>query len=99
MVTLNESGVGSRSYSGSFSGPVFSKVNRVDHKIERPGELLFRNSAGVVSTTFNTFGADQGTMTLSGPFAFDSSITHVLQEVAPGWHFDSPFVCWLPFQP
>ena len=64
----------------------------------QPGEILFRNSAGAVSTTFNTVNVDNGMMTLGGPFAFDSSITHVLQEVAPGWPFDSTYISWLPFQ-
>lgn len=65
----------------------------------QPGEFLFRNAAGVVSTTFNSFCVDQGMMTFSGPFAFDSNITHVLQEVAPGWSFDSSYITWLPLPP
>jgi hypothetical protein len=64
-----------------------------------PGQLVFRNSAGVVSTAFTTFGAGAGAMSYSGAFAFDASITHVLEEVAPGWRFDSSYICWLPFRP
>ena len=50
-------------------------------------------------TTFNSVTVDQGIMTFSGPFSLDSSITHVLREVAPGWRFDSSYICWLPYLP
>jgi hypothetical protein len=64
----------------------------------QPGELLFRSASGAVSTTFDTISVNQGIMTFTGKFLFDPTITHVLQEVAPGWHFASTYVSWLPVQ-
>jgi DUF1680 family protein len=62
----------------------------------QPGEFLFRSASGAVSTIFDTIGVNQGTMIFSGTFLFNPTITHVLQEVAPGWQFDSTYVSWLP---
>jgi len=64
----------------------------------QPGEFLFRSASGAVSTIFDTISVNQGIMTFTGKFLFAPSITHVLQEVAPGWRFDSTYVSWLPVQ-
>jgi DUF1680 family protein len=62
----------------------------------QPGGFLFRSASGAVSTTFDTVSVNQGIMLFTGKFLFDPTITHVLQEVAPGWHFDSTYISWLP---
>jgi DUF1680 family protein len=61
------------------------------------GTVMFYSTSGAVSTFFNTLRVDKGRISLEGQFAFDSTITHILEEVAPGWVFDSSYVCWLPF--
>ena len=62
------------------------------------GGFLFRSASGAVSTTFDTISVNQGIMMFSGTFLLNPSITHVFQEVAPGWHFDSEYVSWLPVE-
>jgi hypothetical protein len=62
------------------------------------GTIIFRSAAGALSTFFDTVRVDKGVMSLEGTFAFDNTITHVLEEIAPGWAFDSSYICWLPFK-
>jgi DUF1680 family protein len=62
------------------------------------GTLVFRSESGAPSTHFDTLRIDQGVMHFEGTFDFDRSITHVLEESAPGWKFDSSYISWLPFE-
>ena len=62
------------------------------------GTIIFRSADGTLSTFFDTVRVDKGVMSLEGTFAFDSTITHVLEEVAPGWAFHSSYICWLPIK-
>lgn len=58
--------------------------------------LVFYSADGAVSTSFNTLRAAGGVMRFEGTFALDHSITHVLEESAPGWAVDSTYVSWMP---
>lgn len=62
------------------------------------GAIMFRSANGALSTYFDKFGVYRGAMRFEGKFALDNSITHVLEESAPGWEFDSSYVSWLPFK-
>ena len=62
------------------------------------GTIIFRSADGTLSTFFDTVRVDKGVMSLEGTFAFDNTITHVLEEVAPGWAFHSSYICWLPIK-
>ena len=60
------------------------------------GNLVFYCADGAVSTSFTTLRAAGGVMRFKGAFALDHSITHVLEESAPGWSVDSTYVSWTP---
>jgi DUF1680 family protein len=58
--------------------------------------LAFIAAGGAVSTRFDTFSAANGRMRFQGKMVVDPSITHVLQESAPGWTINSSYVAWVP---
>src|SRR5262249_54058819 len=62
-----------------------------------PGTLVLFNNVNATSTNFGAAHVDaRGAMVYEGVFLFDRSITHVLEEAAPGWDLDSTYICWLP---
>jgi DUF1680 family protein len=63
---------------------------------DRIDRLVFLSSAGGVSTHFDKFDASGVVMRFEGTFAFDKSITHVLEESTSGWMVDDVYASWLP---
>jgi hypothetical protein len=63
----------------------------------QPATIEFRNGSNQVTTFFHTLKTTSaGAMQFTGTFTL-APITHVLEESAPGWHFDSNYVSWLQF--
>ncbi|CAN7793515.1 glycoside hydrolase family 127 protein [Paraburkholderia hospita] len=102
----------SRKLAGGIVGPPLADKLRLleDHRLDgywHPNEarwgrgdsankLVFFSSSGGVSTYFDNFDAKDGIMRFEGTFAFDKTISHVLEESTPGWKVDEVYVSWLP---
>jgi hypothetical protein len=72
--------------------------NEVRWEYGGSGTLVFFNSANGTSTNFEAVHVDErGAMRYEGTFLPDRSITHILEESAPGWDIESTYLSWLPF--